>query len=100
VHPKNRDASVFLPVFSPTTRVTTRDFEAADRELSRDVQTRGAMLGLTVRVHELPLTATNGNILHLEPIVTATYCSEIQGMETNLYARSYARIAPRLTTSI
>jgi hypothetical protein len=51
-------------------------------------------LALTVRIHEPRRTAANGNILHLRRIVTATNCSEMKGIETGLYARSYTRPVP------
>ena len=55
---------------------------------------------LKVRVHELRRTASNGNVLQGARIATATNCSGMRGMETTLYARSYARVSPGATTAL
>jgi hypothetical protein len=49
-----------------------------------------ATLGLKVRKGEPRRTAANRNILHPVRIATATNCSEMQGVETTVYAHSYA----------
>ena len=54
---------------------------------------------LKVRIHELRHAATNGNKLHLAQIGVATNCSILRGVETNLYARSYARVPPVVATA-
>jgi hypothetical protein len=59
-----------------------------------------ATLGLKVRNRELRRTAGNGNVLQLVRIGAATNCSEMQDLETNLYAHSYARILPLAATGI
>jgi len=50
--------------------------------------------GLKVRANEPRRSEANGNVLHRAQIETETSCSEMQGVETNLYARSYARRVP------
>jgi hypothetical protein len=38
-------------------------------------------------------------VLHFARIETATSCNKMQGVETSLYARSYARLVPRQATA-
>src|SRR5262249_26426341 len=47
-----------------------------------------ATLGLKVRKHEPRRTATNGNVLQFVRIGTATNCTRMRSVETNVYARS------------
>jgi hypothetical protein len=46
---------------------------------------------LKVRTDEARRAAANGKMLHFTQILTAPNCSQLKGLETNLYARSYAR---------
>ena len=50
--------------------------------------------GLKVLANEPRRSEANGNVLHRAQIETETSCSEMQGGETNLYVRSYARRVP------
>jgi hypothetical protein len=50
-----------------------------------------ATLGLKVRIYEPSQAVANGNLLHFSGIETAPNCTDLHGLETSLYARSYAR---------
>jgi hypothetical protein len=53
-----------------------------------------AALGLKVPLNKLKRTAANGNTLQIAQIIVATRCSQLQRVETSLFAHCTPTLLP------